>query len=93
VGGRRAIRIGEVIAHTMAKAGARVIVADIDATGAECTVKTIGGSAAHYHCDVSDRAQCGAVAAAAPLVRPSAGPRAGCTRHRPRTTNKVILVR
>jgi len=56
--------IGEGIAFAMAKAGARVIAVDIDAAAAARTAQTIGGSAAHYKCDVTDRAGCDALAAA-----------------------------
>jgi len=63
--------IGEAIAHAMAQAGARVIVVDIDGPAAERTATGIGGSAAHYVCDVADRGQCDALAAA---VRREIGP-------------------
>ena len=45
--------IGEAIAHAMAKADARALAVDID-----------GGNAAHHVCNVSNRAQCDALAAA-----------------------------
>jgi NAD(P)-dependent dehydrogenase (short-subunit alcohol dehydrogenase family) len=63
--------IGEAIAHAMAKAGARVIAADIDRAAADRTAQAIGGAAASYACDVSDRGQCDAMAAA---VRRDIGP-------------------
>jgi len=56
--------IGEGIALAMAKAGARVIAVDVDAASAERTAKAIGGNAAHYKCDVTDRAACDALAVA-----------------------------
>jgi NAD(P)-dependent dehydrogenase (short-subunit alcohol dehydrogenase family) len=63
--------IGEAIAQAMARAGARVIAVDIDGAAAERTATAIGGGAAHHVCDVSDRAQCDALAAA---VRHDIGP-------------------
>ena len=56
--------IGEGIAFAMAKAGALVLAADIDAAAAERTARSIGGAARSFACDVSDRAQCDALAAA-----------------------------
>jgi NAD(P)-dependent dehydrogenase (short-subunit alcohol dehydrogenase family) len=54
--------IGEGIAHGMAKAGARVLVADINGQAAERVAQAIGGDAAAYTLDVTDRAACDAVA-------------------------------
>jgi 2-hydroxycyclohexanecarboxyl-CoA dehydrogenase len=56
--------IGEGIAHAMAKAGARVIAVDINAEAAQRTAKALGGQAASYACDVSDRKAADALAAA-----------------------------
>jgi NAD(P)-dependent dehydrogenase (short-subunit alcohol dehydrogenase family) len=55
--------IGEAIAHAMATAGARIITVDIDRDAAERTAKAIGGKAASFACDVTDRAACDALAA------------------------------
>jgi NAD(P)-dependent dehydrogenase (short-subunit alcohol dehydrogenase family) len=55
--------IGEGIALAMAKAGARVVAVDIDGAAAMRTMQAIGGNAAHYACDVTDRAACDALAA------------------------------
>lgn len=54
--------IGEGIARAMADGGARVIVADVDAAGAERVASSIGGETAHHALDVSDRAACDALA-------------------------------
>ncbi|HVZ09301.1 SDR family NAD(P)-dependent oxidoreductase [Rhodopila sp.] len=54
--------IGEGIARAMADHGARVIVADVNAAGAERVAKAIGGGAAFHVLDVSDRAACDALA-------------------------------
>jgi len=56
--------IGEAIARAMADAGARAIAVDIDGAAAARTATSIGGSAASYTCDVADRGQCDALAAA-----------------------------
>ena len=56
--------IGAAIAHAMAKAGARIIAADIEGAAAERTVKAIGADAVSFACDVSDRNRCDALAAA-----------------------------
>jgi NAD(P)-dependent dehydrogenase (short-subunit alcohol dehydrogenase family) len=56
--------IGEAIAHAMAKAGARIIAADIDGIAAERTAKAIGAEAVGFACDVTDRARCDGLAAA-----------------------------
>ena len=56
--------IGAAIAHAMAKAGARIIAADIEGAVAERTVKAIGADAVSFACDVSDRNRCDALAAA-----------------------------
>ncbi len=55
--------IGEGIARAMAAAGARVIVADRNAEGAARVAASIGGDAASYELDVTDRAACDALAA------------------------------
>jgi NAD(P)-dependent dehydrogenase (short-subunit alcohol dehydrogenase family) len=55
--------IGEGIALAMAKAGARVVAVDIDGAAAMRTMQAIGVNAAHYACDVTDRAACDALAA------------------------------
>jgi NAD(P)-dependent dehydrogenase (short-subunit alcohol dehydrogenase family) len=55
--------IGEGIARAMADAGARVIVVDVNAQGAERVAAAIGGDAASYALDVADRAACDALAA------------------------------
>jgi NAD(P)-dependent dehydrogenase (short-subunit alcohol dehydrogenase family) len=54
--------IGEGIAIAMAKAGARIVSVDITAESAARTAKTIGGEAASYACDVTDRAAVDALA-------------------------------
>jgi NAD(P)-dependent dehydrogenase (short-subunit alcohol dehydrogenase family) len=63
--------IGEGIARAMAENGARVIVADVNAEGAARVAAAIGGDAAHYALDVSDRDACDALAA---TVRAQVGP-------------------
>jgi NAD(P)-dependent dehydrogenase (short-subunit alcohol dehydrogenase family) len=63
--------IGEEIAYAMAKAGARTVAVDIVGEAAARTATAIGGAAASYTCDVSDRAQCDALATA---VRRDLGP-------------------
>ena len=55
--------IGEGIALGMAKAGARVLAVDRDGAAAQRTVSAIGGIAAAFTCDVTDRAACDALAA------------------------------
>ena len=55
--------IGEAIAYAMAKAGARIVAADIDERAAQCTAMAIGGQAASFACDVTDRAGCDELAA------------------------------
>lgn len=55
--------IGEGIARAMAEAGARVIVADVNAAGASRVAAAIGGDTASYALDVTDRAACDALAA------------------------------
>ena len=55
--------IGEGIARAMADNGARVIVADVNVAGAERVASAIGGDAAFYALNVSDRAACDALAA------------------------------
>ena len=55
--------IGEGIARAMAEHGARVIVVDVNAAGAERVAAAIGGDAASYALDVTDRAACDALAA------------------------------
>ncbi len=54
--------IGEAIAHAMADAGARVIAVDIDGATADRTAAVIGGSAASFACDVTDRGRCDGLA-------------------------------
>jgi NAD(P)-dependent dehydrogenase (short-subunit alcohol dehydrogenase family) len=56
--------IGEAIAHAMAKAGARIIAADIDGLAAERTAKVIGDGAEGFACNVTDRDRCDGLAAA-----------------------------
>jgi NAD(P)-dependent dehydrogenase (short-subunit alcohol dehydrogenase family) len=60
--------IGAAIAQAMADAGARVVAVDIDGAAAARTAAAIGntahGNTAHHACDVSDRAQCDALAIA-----------------------------
>jgi NAD(P)-dependent dehydrogenase (short-subunit alcohol dehydrogenase family) len=56
--------IGEAIAKAMALAGARLVAVDIDAAAAARTAAALGGGARHYRCDVSDRGECDALAAA-----------------------------
>ena len=56
--------IGEGIAKAMSAAGARVIVADVNAEGAARVAASIGGDAASYPLDVTNRAACDALAAA-----------------------------
>jgi NAD(P)-dependent dehydrogenase (short-subunit alcohol dehydrogenase family) len=63
--------IGEAIAYAMAKAGARIVAVDILGEAAMRTAMAIGGTAASYACDVSDRAQCDALAT---TVRRDIGP-------------------
>ena len=63
--------IGEAIAYAMAKAGARIVAVDIVGDAAARTATAIGGAAARYICDVSDRAQCDALAT---TVRRDIGP-------------------
>jgi NAD(P)-dependent dehydrogenase (short-subunit alcohol dehydrogenase family) len=60
--------IGEAIAHAMAKAGARIIVADIDERAAQSAALAIGGQAASFACDVTDRAGCDGLDTAAALA-------------------------
>jgi len=55
--------IGEGIALGMARAGARVIAVDVDGQAARRTAEQIGGTAASYTCDVTERAACDALAA------------------------------
>ena len=54
--------IGEGIAHGMAKAGARVLVADVNGAAAERVAGALGGDAAAYTLNVTDRNACDAVA-------------------------------
>ncbi len=56
--------IGEGIAKGMAAAGGRVIAVDINGAAAQRTAAAIGGAARSFACDVSDRSQCDALAAA-----------------------------
>lgn len=55
--------IGEGIARAMAAAGARVIVVDVNADATARVAGAIGGQAAHFVCDVTDRAAVDALAA------------------------------
>ena len=48
--------IGEGIAKAMSAAGARVILADVNAEGAARVAASIGGDAASYPLDVTNRA-------------------------------------
>jgi NAD(P)-dependent dehydrogenase (short-subunit alcohol dehydrogenase family) len=63
--------IGAAIAQAMTREGARVVAVDIDAEAARRTAAASGGHAASYACDVTDRAQCDALAA---RVRAEIGP-------------------
>jgi NAD(P)-dependent dehydrogenase (short-subunit alcohol dehydrogenase family) len=63
--------IGEGIARAMADNGARVIVADVNTTGAARVAAAIGGDASWHALDVSDRAACDALAAS---IRKDIGP-------------------
>ncbi|HEX5327621.1 MAG TPA: glucose 1-dehydrogenase [Acetobacteraceae bacterium] len=54
--------IGEGIARGMAKAGARVLVVDMNGGAAERAAQAIGGDAAAYTLDVTDRDACDALA-------------------------------
>lgn len=56
--------IGEAIAHAMAEAGARLLIADIDGEAAQRVATSIGGHAEAYTLDVTDRVVCDALAAA-----------------------------
>jgi len=56
--------IGEGIAHGMAKAGARVLVADVNGAAAERVAGALGGDAAAYTLDVTSRDACDALATA-----------------------------
>jgi NAD(P)-dependent dehydrogenase (short-subunit alcohol dehydrogenase family) len=55
--------IGAAIAQAMAAAGARLVAVDIDGAAAARTAAAIGGNAAGFACDVTDRARCDALAA------------------------------
>lgn len=57
--------IGEAIARAMGNEGARVIAVDINVGAATRTAKAVGGDSVGFACDVSDRAQCDALAAKA----------------------------
>jgi NAD(P)-dependent dehydrogenase (short-subunit alcohol dehydrogenase family) len=63
--------IGEGIARAMAEAGARVLVADVNAAGAARVAGEIGAAASACPLDVTDRAACDALAAS---VRRTHGP-------------------
>src|SRR5690606_39212051 len=57
---------GAAIAHGLARAGATVVVADLDADTARDTAQSIvtdGGNAHHHGLDVTDAAQCASLAA------------------------------
>jgi NAD(P)-dependent dehydrogenase (short-subunit alcohol dehydrogenase family) len=70
LGGRTALitgagsGIGEGIALGMAQAGARIVAVDINREAADRTARAAGGGARSFACDVSDRGQCDALAAA-----------------------------
>jgi NAD(P)-dependent dehydrogenase (short-subunit alcohol dehydrogenase family) len=55
--------IGEGIACAMARNGARIILADVNAAGMERVAAAIGGDTAYHVLDVADRAACDALAA------------------------------
>ncbi len=55
--------IGEDIAHGMAKAGARVLIGDVNSPAVERVVVALGGDAVAYALDVTDRDACDALAA------------------------------
>jgi NAD(P)-dependent dehydrogenase (short-subunit alcohol dehydrogenase family) len=55
--------IGEGIAHGMAKAGARVLIADVNGATAERVASALGGDAVAYTLDVTERDACDALAA------------------------------
>lgn len=63
--------IGEGIARAMANNGARVIVVDVNTEGAGRVAAAIGGDAAAYGLDVTDRAACDALAT---TIRRDIGP-------------------
>ena len=48
--------IGRAVAVTLAKAGARVVAADLNADGVQATVKLVGGNAVAATCDVANEA-------------------------------------
>jgi NAD(P)-dependent dehydrogenase (short-subunit alcohol dehydrogenase family) len=54
--------IGEGIAHGMAQAGARVLIADVNGAAAARVAGALGGSAAAYTLDVTNRDTCDALA-------------------------------
>lgn len=56
--------IGEAIARAMAEAGARIVAVDVNGDAASGTAQAIGGGAAGFACDVTDRAACDTLAAA-----------------------------
>lgn len=56
--------IGEAIAHAMAEAGARVLIADIHGAAAQRVATSIGGHAEGYTLDVTDRDGCDDLASA-----------------------------
>ena len=63
--------IGAGIAHGMAAAGARVLVVDVNGEAARSTAAALGGKAASYTLDVTDRVICDALATA---IRREHGP-------------------
>jgi NAD(P)-dependent dehydrogenase (short-subunit alcohol dehydrogenase family) len=63
--------IGAGIARGMHAAGARVLIADIDARAAQASAEALGPDTPHYPLDVADRNVCDAIAAA---VRRDHGP-------------------
>ena len=54
--------IGAVYARALAKSGARVVIADMDAKGAAATAESIGSSAAPFAVDITDASQTGDMA-------------------------------
>ena len=77
--------IGEAIAHAMAEAGARVLVADIKGDAAQRVCNAIGRHAEAYTLDVTDRDVCdGLAAAVARANRADLGAGEQCRHHPPR---------
>jgi len=63
--------IGEAIAHAMAEAGARLLIADVNGAAAQRVATSIGAHAEAYTLDVTDRDMCDAHALA---IRQQIGP-------------------